>query len=373
MSPAGRDACTLLDVASHAGVSEATASRVLAGSRPVGDALRSRVLASASALAYTPNPHARALARSRDASIALVVHDVTDPYFSEVARGALEAAREAGRTVVISDTGRDLGRELEVVRRARAQRVEALVLAGSGSADRDARARLGAELLAFERSGGRAALVGRHLVAGDCVRPDNVLAGRLLGDHLVALGHRVVGVVAGPGGLTASDDRFAGLLSALTSGAAPAQVHVRAGDFTRDGGEAAAGELVALAPGLTAIVALNDQMAIGALAALRRRGRRVPDDVALCGIDDVPVARDLVPALTTVRVPMVELGRRAVELVLDEKVHTRRDECLCVELVVRQSTAGVGTAGVGTAGVGTAGVGTAGVGTAGVGTVKAAR
>ncbi len=347
MSPAGKHACTLLDVATHAGVSEATASRVLAGSRPVGDALRTRVLASASALAYTPNPHARALARSRDASIALVVHDVTDPYFSEVARGALEAACEAGRTVVISDTGRHLGRELEVVRRARAQRVEALVLAGSGSADRGACERLGAELLAFERSGGRAALVGRHLVAGDCVRPDNVLAGRLLGGHLLALGHRVVGVVAGPDGLTASDDRLAGLLavlaSGLPSGTAPAEVHVRAGAFTRDGGEAAASELLALAPGLTAIAALNDQMAIGALAALRRLGRRVPDAVALCGIDDIPVARDLAPALTTVRVPMVELGRRAVGLVLGEKVHTRRDECLDVELVVRQSTAGAGT------------------------------
>jgi LacI family transcriptional regulator len=330
---------TLLDVARLAGVSESTASRVLAGSRPVRDALRRRVVESASALAYTPNPHARALARARDAAIALVVHDITDPYFSEIARGALESARAASRTVLVSDTGRDPAHELEIVRRARAQRVEALVLAGSGSTDRAASELLAAEIHAYERAGGRVAVVGRHLAGGDCVRPDNVASGRLLGEHLVGLGHRLVAAVTGPDGLTASDDRLAGLLGALGAAGIPTRhVGLARGGFTRDGGERATAELLDLTPGLTAVVALNDQMAIGALAALRARHRAVPDDVALCGIDDIPVARDLEPALTTVRVPMAELGRRAVEIVLGEKGLARRDECLGVELVVRAST-----------------------------------
>ena len=335
----------LLDVARRAGVSESTASRVLAGSRPVRATLRDRVLESATALAYTPNPHARALARARDATIALVVHDITDPYFSEITRGALESARASGRTVLVSDTGRHPALELETVRRARARRVEALVLAGSGSSDAGTSRRLATELRAYERAGGRVAVVGRHLAGGDCVRPDNVAAGRLLGEHVAELGHRSVAVITGPGGLTASDDRLAGLLGALAaSGVDAGHVQLASGAFSRDGGERAAAELLDAMPGLTALVALNDQMAIGALAALRARRRAVPGDVALCGVDDIPIARDLEPGLTTVRVPMAELGRRAVELVLGETVPVRRDERLGVELVVRASTAQPGRA-----------------------------
>src|SRR5271155_5825305 len=135
--PGDRKTPNLSDVARLAGVSTATASRVLAKSRPVRDEARRRVLESAATLDYSTNLHARALAQSRDASIGVVVHDVNDPYFSEIVRGVLEGAEASNQMVLISNTYRDIERELEYIRRFRAQRVKALVLAGSGRLDRD--------------------------------------------------------------------------------------------------------------------------------------------------------------------------------------------------------------------------------------------
>ena len=168
-----RKAPSLYDVARLAGVSIATASRVLANSRPVRADLRQRVLESAAALDYSTNPHARALASSHDASVGVVVHDVSDPYFSEIVRGVLDGAETSNQMVLISNTYRDVQRELDYIRRFRAQRVSALVLAGSGRLDRETEAHLNAEITNFERSGGRAVLIGRHDVAGDSVAPDN--------------------------------------------------------------------------------------------------------------------------------------------------------------------------------------------------------
>lgn len=330
----------LREVARLAGVSESTASRVLSNSRPVGSALRERVLEAAVRLDYSPNPHARALASSRDSSVGVVVHDVTDPYFSEILRGALDAAEASERILLICNSYRDVERELAYIRHFRLQRVHALLLAGSGRLDREAGTQLTAEILAFERSGGRAALIGRHDAVGDSVRPDNVSGGRALARHLVSLGHRRIGVVAGPPLLTTTQDRLVGLRGELSElGVELDEDHIYPGNFTRASGEQAGHQLLAAEPKLTAIVALNDVMAIGVLAALRKDGRDVPADVSIAGFDDIPVARDLSPALTTVHVPMFELGRRAFELALGPIEAGFRVERLATELVVRESTA----------------------------------
>jgi len=331
---------SLSHVARLAGVSVATASRVLTGSRPVRPDLRDRVLESAAKLNYAPNPHARALAQSRDASVGVIVHDISDPYFSEIVRGALEQAQSTGRMLLICNTYRDIERELGYIRHFRAQRVDAVLLAGSGRVEREVGSRISAEVLGFERAGGRAALIGRHEATGDTVLPDNTDGARQMARHLVELGHRRIGVVTGPNILTTTDDRLQGFLEQLAElGVALPESHVCWGNFDRASGDAGAEELLERVPDLTAIFALNDVMAIGVLAALRRRGLRVPEDISVAGFDDIPFAQDLQPALTTVRVPMIELGRRAFSLAFDPRSAGFRLELLKTELVVRDSTA----------------------------------
>jgi LacI family transcriptional regulator len=327
---------TLQDVARRAGVSTATASRIVNGSpKPVSDALRERVSAAAAELQYVPNAHAQGLARSRRGAVGVIVHDVSDPYFAEITRGLQRVATANGRLVMICNSYRDPARELEYVELLRAHQAAAIVLAGSGYHDAAFTRELRGRLRAYERVGGRVAAIGRHERAGDAVVPDNLTGGFLAGDHLYGLGHTDVAVIAGPRELTTTTDRLAGLRRAAREHgrALPARRVVHAG-FDRDSGAAAAADLLAAYPRLTAIAALNDSMAIGALAHLRTAGRRV----AVIGFDDMPIARDVTPALTTVRLPLVDMGARAMSLALGEPGDAPRVELVAAELVRRDST-----------------------------------
>jgi LacI family transcriptional regulator len=332
---------TLAEVARRAEVSLATASRVLNGStRGVTPELRARVLEAAEELRYVPNAHAQALARASTRMVGVIVHDVGDPYFAEISRGILRVATDAGRLVMICNTYRDTARELEYVATLRAHRVEALVLAGSGIDDQDFSKAMAAQLNAFATAGGRVALIGRHLFPGDAVMPDNVGGGRDLARALLRLGHRRIGVITGPPQLTTTRDRLDGFRGALEeAGVELPGAHVLSSDFTREGGATAAAELLDRAPDLTAVFGMNDAVAIGVLRELRARGARVPDDVSVAGFDDMPVAADVTPALSTVRVPMAELGARAMSLALDDH---RRGEPRAIrvpaEVVLRDST-----------------------------------
>ena len=330
---------TMTDVAHLAGVSVATASRTLTGSRQVREALRLRVLEAAAALDYSPNLHARALASSEDATIVVVVHDSSDPYFIEILRGVLDRAQTSERIVVVCDTHRDPEREFNYVRHFRIQRVQAILLAGSGFEDRDFGARMTSEIRAYERYGGRVALIGRHNILGDTVMPTNDDGALQMAQSLVELNHRKIGVISGPPSLTTTEDRMAGFRRGLREAgvALPGRL-VRVGDFTRDGGERQTESLLDDAPDVTAVFALNDVMAIGALRAIRRRGLRVPEDISVAGFDDIPIAADVWPPLSTVRVPLVELGAKAVELALGPQGSGVRFEQLPTSVVLRAST-----------------------------------
>ncbi|MEV4490719.1 LacI family DNA-binding transcriptional regulator [Micromonospora coxensis] len=335
----GDSLATLADVARRAGVSPATASRVINGSsKPVADELRERVLRAVAELRYVPNAHAQLLARPQRSVVGVVVHDVSDPYFAEVTRGLQRVATDRGRLVIICNSYRDPERELEYVEMLRGQQVAAIVLAGSGYHDADFTARLTEKLAAYEATGGRVAVIGRHEHPGDAVMPANDVGGGLLGEELLRQGHRRIGVIAGPRVLTTITDRLRGLRTALAEGGVTlADDHVRYADFDRDGGARAAADLLDTVDGLTALVALNDSMAVGALALLRQRGVRVPEQVSVAGFDDMPVAADVTPALTTVRLPLVELGARAMTLALDPAADRSRVEVLPAELVRRES------------------------------------
>ncbi|MET0424700.1 MAG: LacI family DNA-binding transcriptional regulator, partial [Actinoplanes sp.] len=301
---------TLADVARQAGVSTATASRIINGSaKPVADALRERVLAAVAELRYVPNAHAQMLARSHRSAVGVIVHDVSDPYFAEITRGLQRVATADNRLAIICNSFRDPERQLEYIDLLHAHQVAAIVIAGSGFLDATVSGQLDERLRAFEATGGRVAVIGRHEHTGDAVAPDNDEGGCMAGRHLIELGHTEIGVIAGPPGLTTTADRLAGFRRAVRKLPKNRLVHA---DFTRDGGEAAAAALIAEHPELTAIAALNDSMAVGALAAVRSSGRRI----AVIGFDDMPIARDVTPALTTVRLPLTEMGERAMTLAL---------------------------------------------------------
>ena len=331
---------TISDVARLAGVSVATASRTLTRARRVDPRLQARVLAAAYELSYAPNPHARALAQATDASVGVVVHDISDPYFSEIVSGMLGAAADSDRLVVFCNTYRDPERELAYVRHFRAQRVQALVLAGSGREDREFGAAMAEQILGFGAAGGRAVLIGRHYAPGDAVLPDNFGGARALAAALAGMGHRLIGVISGPPQLTTTFDRLAGFRRGLEeAGIELTPGAIIAGDFSRESGERAVHALLDAVPELTAIFASNDVMALGALRALRGRGLRVPDDVSLAGFDDIPIASDLWPPLTTVRVPMARMGELALRMVVEPpRGSALRVEHLPTELVLRAST-----------------------------------
>jgi LacI family transcriptional regulator len=336
MPAPARGAATLHDVAREAGVSLATASRVLNGStRKVADSYRVRVEAAAEILGYTANLSAQATARGTSAVVALVVADVADPGFGQLAAGVTRAAEEAGLVVTVAVTGRDPAREVRVVRALRGQRPRGLILAASRAEGEDAAA-LRPELDALAQIGGRVVVLGRGASGLRSVSTDDRGGASALGEELARLGYRDAVVVAADEGIHAFDDRVAGFTAGFARhGGRVAEVR-RAG-ISRDAGHAAATALLGegLAPG-TVVVGVRDVVAIGVMAALREAGRQVGADVAVAGFDDIPLARDVAPGLTTVRVPLEELGARAVRAVADAEWVA--GPTLPVEVVVRGST-----------------------------------
>ncbi|MBG0818092.1 LacI family DNA-binding transcriptional regulator [Planomonospora sp. ID82291] len=330
---------TLEDVARHAGVSLATASRVLNGStRQVGASLRAKVEQAARQLGYRTNVAAQTLARGASNVIGLVVHDLTDPYFAALADGAMRVAEEQGLMVMVATTHRDPEREIAYVATLNAQRVRAVLLAGSRIANPGVTRRLREELDRYRATGGRIACVGQDLLGADTVAPGNAEGAAELARSLAGLGHRRFAVLAGPPWLITAQDRVSGFTGALAGLGLPAPQLVH-GTFDRDGGYRAAAEVT----DATCVFAVNDVMAVGALASFRDRGIRVPQDVSVAGFDDIATLRDLVPSLTTVRLPLSDMGARALELALgpSEEAQEPRTERVSGEVVLRGSTRGL--------------------------------
>ncbi|WP_326559670.1 LacI family DNA-binding transcriptional regulator [Micromonospora sp. NBC_01796] len=331
---------TLADVARLAGVSPATVSRIVSrSSRRVAPELRDRVLAAVEELQYVPNAHAQLLARNHRSAVGVIVHDVSDPYFAEITRGLQRVATEHGRLVIICNTYRDPDKELEYVELLRAHQAAAIILAGSGHHNETFTNTLDAKLRVYQATGGHIAVIGRHEHTGHAVIPANETGGYLIGTELYALGHTHLGVIAGPKHLTTTTDRLTGLRHAARDhGHKLPTRNIAYADFDRTGGATATAHLLDTQPHLTAIAALNDTMAIGALALLRTRGIKVPHDISITGFDDMPIARDVTPTLTTVRLPLADMGARAMTLAL-QPPEPNHAEQVPAELIRRESTA----------------------------------
>jgi LacI family transcriptional regulator len=335
----GRTAPRLVDVAARAGVSLATASRALAGREGVSTAVAERVHEVAGELGYVVNAHARTLAGGSASIVGLIVHQIDDPYFSEIAAGVISVAYEKGITVQICHSARDPENELRQIRSLIANNVRAIIVAGSGYLDEGVETAAKRELATFQDNGGRVAVIGRHALRADAVLPDNEEAGGALTEHLLELGHRRIAIASGNVNLTTVVDRLTGIGHTLEkAGLSLDALPMVEAEFTRDGGAFAAERILAEHPETTAIIALNDAMAIGVLSTLRTHGVAVPGDISVVGFDDVSVAADLAPSLTTVRLPMTEMGEVAVTMALKEPSSRPRRKHTGHQLMVRDST-----------------------------------
>ncbi|MFF4013512.1 LacI family DNA-binding transcriptional regulator [Streptomyces sp. NPDC001843] len=308
---------TMADVARSAGVSVATVSHVLNGTRPVLPHTRQAVLDAIDELGYTPNTLARSLVTSRTRSIGLAVSAITNPYFTEILQGVEAAALQEGYSLLIADPHDDPGHERKVVQLLHERRVDGMIVAPSAD-PRELVAYLGRQAVPtvfLDR------VVDDRTTAAPCfdqVCAENTEPMTRLVTHLAGLGHRRIALVAGLPGLSTTDERITGYRHGLASaGLAHDPRLVVSGNSESAGAERATAALLALRPAPTALVTANNAMTIGALRALRDLGLSVPGDIALCCFDDFAWADLFSPRLTVIAQPSRDIGARAVRVLLD--------------------------------------------------------
>lgn len=333
----GLDKTTLADVASRAGVSAMTVSRVVNGAEGVGERTRRRVQEAIEELGYRPNIVARGLKASRSGTLGLLVTDITNPYFPEIVRGAEDVAFRADYTVLLSNVLEDVEREARALQAFEDRRVDGVIACSPRLPDDMLH-----QLLARQ---GAAVVVNRWApadVAGS-VRVEHQRGARLAVEHLHSIGRRRLAVLAGPEQSYAGRERLEGVVATtaeLGMELPPSRrVH---GMPNMEGGQEAASTLLDIDQHVDSIFCFNDLVAAGAMQELRRRGMVVPDDVAVVGYDDIPFARMFTPSLTTLHVPTYELGKHAMQVLLDRMEGRHRHVGILFQprLVVRESTTG---------------------------------
>jgi LacI family transcriptional regulator len=331
---------TIQDVARAARVHASTVSRALSTrARPlVTPAVADRVRAAADRLGYVPDPVAAGLRTRRTATVGVLIPDLANPVFPPILRGIEAALGDAGYTAIIANTDNDPDRAVQALERLAARRVDGMILATATHGDPlVARCRrLGLPVVLVNRGGDSDGV--------SAVTNDDTRGIRLAVEHLVGLGHRRIAHVAGPGGLSTGAARRAGFFVAMRAhGLATSEDLVaEAGSYSIASGVGAAAALLGRHPGVTAIVAANDLLALGCYDELARRGLACPRDVSVTGYNDMPFADRFAPPLTTVRIAHRVMGVEAARVLLAEiaSPRGRRQQIrLEPELVVRGSTA----------------------------------
>lgn len=305
-------------VAELAGVSVATASRVMSGSsHPVSADTRQRVLAAADQLAFQPNRLARALVTARSQTIGVIVHDISDPYFGDIVKGLEDGLHDADYRLFVASSDRDPERELSYVRAFDAYQADAIVFAASSLTEPSYLEALGSLVARYRARGGVVVVLSDHKLDAPRVRFDNRGATSEMVHYLARRGHRRIGYITGPPDLEVSRVRMEGFNQAVADlDLARGPNYVANGSFTVKGGENAVSEIIGRVE-VTAILAANDLMAIGATRQLLSSGHLVPGEMSVAGLDDIPIAEYGPVPLTTMRVPTYDIGRRGALLLLE--------------------------------------------------------
>ena len=329
---------TIREVAKAAGVSSTTVSHVLNGTRFVSEGVRGRVLTAMHALGYQHNVLARSLRRGETHTIGLILPDSANPFFAKVGRGIEAAAYDQAYSVVLCNSEGNLAREEHYTEVLTQKQVDGIIFVAAGDRTKS--------LSVLLDRGVPSVVIDRDLPDAkvDAVLADNRQGGYLATRHLLALGHRRIACVSGPSNITPSAHRVTGYRQALAEAGLPVDEHlILRGDFQLESGWAAASELLRRPAPPTAIFACNDLMAIGVIRAAADLSRRIPEHLAVVGFDDIELSAYSVPPLTTVLQPTTDMGRRAVQLLMDrigKPDLPHRREIFPTTLTVRASCGG---------------------------------
>lgn len=341
-TPPGKGGSSLRHVAQLAGVSVATASRVISGSsHPVSEATRERVLLAADRLAFQPNRLARALVTARSQTIGVLVHDISDPYFGEIVKGLEDGIHTEDYRLFVASSERDPDKELSYVQAFIAHQVDAIVFAASALTNARYERSLTDLIEGFVARNGVVLILSDHTLQGPRVIFDNKGATAQMVDYLASQGHETIGYIAGPEDLEVSKVRLEGFTEAVERLGLDARPElVTSGSFSVGGGGEAMERLLDAAPDVTAVLTANDMMAIGATRYLLANGRRVPEDISVAGFDDVPMAEYGPVPLTTMRVPTYEIGSEGARLLLSA-LHddSLKESTVSGQIIVRESVA----------------------------------
>ncbi|MDD2485878.1 MAG: LacI family DNA-binding transcriptional regulator [bacterium] len=326
---------SIYDIAKMAGVSAATVSRVINNERYVSPATREKVQKVLRQTGFIPNANASSLTKKRTDTIAVVVPDLTNPFFTEIIRGIEEQAAAQKIAVIVFNTDEDMDKEHGALRFLMEKRVDALIIASAARFAKHITSHINAEmpLVLLDRQ-------PKGLKA-DLVRSDDHRGAQMLVDYLVGLGHREIGFIKGKDGISTAKLRLEGYLQALEKhGLEPDEKLIVPGDFKQEGGREGMLKLLALASPPSCVITSNNLEAIGALAAIRQRGLSVPEDISLVCFDDLELASQVYPFLTVVAQPVRTMGAVAAQLALerlDGKAQKPREVVMQMTLLERNS------------------------------------
>ncbi len=327
---------SIKDIATEAGVSTATVSHVINKTRFVSDAVRARVLKAIELHNYYPNANARTLASGRSRTFGLVVSDISNPFFPELVKSIEEEAFERGYDIILSNTNYDAERTSHYVRRFIERNVRGVILLTSemdkSLLDELARCEVPVVFLDLGEAGLHASKLRIEYDEGiaEAVR------------HLVDFGHRDIAFIGGTAHLRSAKCRLEAFRETMRRICPNQPERIYQGDFKTEGGRVAASEMLSEKKMPSAVIAANDLMALGAIQEFRAAGLNVPRDISIVGFDDIAFALLTEPALTTVSLPRQEIGKRAVEALM-ETINTPTQNgveiLISTQLVIRQSTA----------------------------------
>ncbi|SEG99803.1 LacI family transcriptional regulator [Nonomuraea solani] len=329
---------SLVEVAKAAGVSVSTASRVLNGSdHPISAATKARVIATAERLGYSPSALARALVSRSSRLLGVLVSDIMNPYFSVIARGVDDVASRAGYATMLSNVDRRTTTEINRLQTMRDYRAAGVIFAGSGHVDDPHEPELAKAVRQAREQGIRTVSLTMRGLGCPTVTADSRTAAYDITDHLVSLGHRRIAFIEGPPGMIATRQRREGFLACMSDADLAESAQCLPGGFDYESGHAAALRLIARPPLPDAILAANDEAAVGALNALRQARIDVPGEISVAGIDDLRVARFV--GLTTVSLPLYEMGAMAARHIIDGGPDEATTTILSHRLIPRETTA----------------------------------
>lgn len=319
-----------------AGVSTATVSRVFAASNLVSDELIERVQKAANSLSYQPNRIARNLRLQKTHTIALIVTDIENPFFTSVVRGVEQVLRSAGYTLILANSDENAQIEIEHIRNLRAEGVAGIILAPTDSSaeEYERLTKSGMMLVTIDR-------LPKNLKI-DRVSVNNKDGAYAAANHLIEQGHTRIGFISGLSQVSTSAERQAGFEQAMKMAGLPIHPEwIQAGNFRREIGAQAMKNILQLNEPPTAVITCNNLMTLGALQAIYECRLRIPEDIAIVGFDDMAWASSLNPPLTAVAQPTLELGAVAAELLLERIKNSERPYrhvILDTHLIIRESS-----------------------------------